>query len=981
MPKRFRFLSLILVLTLLLAACGGGGDKSPRVHSAADVIELLAQQAADWGYRNAMAELTEISTQVSGEHTFYRLRQNFHGIPVYGQHVVYVTDSEGHCQLITENVRDLPEDLDLTPTVSEEFVEAYVADYLYRYLEIGRILEPVDVDLSQCDLYIYDQTDMDKDLCLPGFAQLVYQVHYQGHLFLADAHTGEILHHTQLVQSDSAPATLAQSGESFNGLRDSAGNFTFVDTDERIYLFDAQKRTYWNCITGSLHYDNLSLITSPDNIFGNQNDSTKEPETAEAVFRVIRDIRRFYRDQLGADSVHNLMVVYNDNCGWFGGNAGAAAVSIAGHESLFPGLDTGVDGLVVGMVTLGTDYAGNIENHIDVAAHEYTHVISRWVVDWSGSSDNNKILNEAFSDILGELTEAHITGTDPDWEIATRNIHDPASEGYPVRVGDRTPEGNYIHGGSTVISHAAYLMWNGMDGTDAKKIPTEQLAELWYKAMLMMPSNANFDTCRTMVTQAAYLMGLTSDQMACINEAFDNAGIGVRYLHYTADLSFTINVYDAVPFDNPDSPYQSYSLTPCPEYELTVLDAAEIVGPMLPTNQPIVYKGSDKEPCYLTLDPGYYRINITHNGETTPSHSFLVEVRAGGADTLDIDLGWGFERFLCSVSAYTDSGYSPIADARVSIYSARDLTLVRELTTGPNGEQIESTLLPGNYLMRVEAEGFETYEEEFRVRAPVVTQKYLTLYPVTEPVETEPTEAPRLEDLDLWDPKLVALENDRDYGVYPFPVDFIIDTWKMVMEGKDPDDYYHVYDTGPQGYETGDPDIITSPNPYYWWWGLFAPSLEPEIEAYLAMLEQEPFCLELIHTKDMGDEWIYIYRYTGKHDVYPLNISGFTPEDGGEYHLAVDISKRANYNGNICLEIIAGYGLERIGPDVLDDILHDIGYLRTSNSSEQLEDTDPNERFHCYFCGQEVYSTADHPLEDQQIIYCERCYEEMFGSK
>ena len=87
MPKRFRFLSFILVLTLLLAACGGGGDKSPRVHSAADAIELLAQQAADWGYRNAMSELTEVSTQVSGEHTFYRLRQNFHGIPVYGTSV------------------------------------------------------------------------------------------------------------------------------------------------------------------------------------------------------------------------------------------------------------------------------------------------------------------------------------------------------------------------------------------------------------------------------------------------------------------------------------------------------------------------------------------------------------------------------------------------------------------------------------------------------------------------------------------------------------------------------------------------------------------------------------------------------------------------------------------------------------------------------------------------------------------------------
>lgn len=983
---RFRHRSIlpVLMLLLLLTACGGGED-IPRVRNAGEAIETLAENAGEWGYLNAFSELTEVSTTVSGEHTFYRLQQNFHGIPVYGQHVVYVTDGEGHCQVLAENVRDLPEDLDLTPTVSAELVEAYVADYLYRYLSIGKILTPVEVDLSECSLYIYDQTALEDDLCLPGFARLVYEVIYQGHRFLADAETGEILHHNQFVSSDSAPATLAESGESFNAILTSDGSYAMADTDLRMYLFDAGKRTFWNCHNDNLNFDILTPVTSPDNVFGDDNDSTREPETAEAVYRVMRDIRTFYREELGENNVHNLMVVYNDRCANFGHQAGGGCIPIPGREYLFPELDTSEDGLLMGLVTLGTDYAGDIENLIDVAAHEYTHAVSRWVVDWADSSEQNEMLDEAFSDIFGELIEAHTLGTDPDWEIASRNIHDPASEGYPVRAYDPTPEGDRIHGGSTVISHTAYLMWNGMDGTDSKKIPTDQLAELWYKALLMMPSNADFTTCRGMVLRAAHLMNLTTDQIACIKEAFDNAQVGSSYVHYTAGTSFRVNVLDAIPLSDPSSPYQSYNLVPCPKYELTVQYAWDTIGPMRPTAAPIVHRGSAQSPCHLTLNPGYYRIDIRHDGSETVTNSFLVQVCDGGADTLDISLDWGYETFECSVYAYPRAGETwpgpALSNARVGIYDIRTRELVQEWTIGPDAEKIEATIMPGDYLLRVEAEGYVTYEEEFHARTPYATQKTVNLTPISEPVETEPTEATSLEDLDLWDPTLVSLEPDQDYGVYPFPEHFIIDTWQFVLEGKRPDDYYHVYDTGPQGYEIGEPDIITSPNPYYWWWGVFAPSLEPEITEYLELLEQEPFCLELIHTKDMGDEWIYIYRYTGKHEVYPLNISGYIPEDGGEYHLAVDISKRATYRGNICLEIIAGYGLERINPDTLEDILQDFGYLRTSNSSESLEGTDPSERFYCYFCSKEVYSTAENPLEDQQIIYCDSCYEEMFGDK
>lgn len=83
----------------------------------------------------------------------------------------------------------------------------------------------------------------------------------------------------------------------------------------------------------------------------------------------------------------------------------------------------------------------------------------------------------------------------------------------------------YVHNNSTAISHAAYLMYNGINGTGSKKLSSEELAELWYRAILVMPANCDFYTCRQLVELTATSMELTTDQIACVSEAFDAVGI------------------------------------------------------------------------------------------------------------------------------------------------------------------------------------------------------------------------------------------------------------------------------------------------------------------------------------------------------------------------------------------------------------------------------------------------------------------------
>lgn len=82
----------------------------------------------------------------------------------------------------------------------------------------------------------------------------------------------------------------------------------------------------------------------------------------------------------------------------------------------------------------------------------------------------NGALNEAMSDIFGEILESFVTGDDIDWRNKFRNIADPSVRNNPdFYMGDNwgdtsnpnfDNDNGYVHRNSTVISHAAYLMWN-----------------------------------------------------------------------------------------------------------------------------------------------------------------------------------------------------------------------------------------------------------------------------------------------------------------------------------------------------------------------------------------------------------------------------------------------------------------------------------------------------------------------------------------
>ncbi|MDO5477787.1 MAG: M4 family metallopeptidase, partial [Clostridia bacterium] len=208
----------------------------------------------------------------------------------------------------------------------------------------------------------------------------------------------------------------------------------------------------------------------------------------------------------------------------------------------------------------GKTHKVNYAESLDVVAHEFTHRVfaskspelTKQYYGLTGS------INEAYSDIMGIFAEAQIKGNGvPDWIIGDmsveggkRNIKDPhaketaASWGdkyaknpeYKVKYQDPKKSGRdyFIQGSiyenSTIISHAAFLMWD----KGIKDI--SRLEKLWFNSMDGYDASSDFWDVRYNVLAKAQLMGMTEDEIKIISDSFDEVGI----VEHSKKMSFFV---------------------------------------------------------------------------------------------------------------------------------------------------------------------------------------------------------------------------------------------------------------------------------------------------------------------------------------------------------------------------------------------------------------------------------------------------------
>lgn len=177
-----------------------------------------------------------------------------------------------------------------------------------------------------------------------------------------------------------------------------------------------------------------------------------------------------------------------------------------------------------------------------------------------------------------------------------------------------------------------------------------------------------------------------------------------------------------------------------------------------------------------------------------------------------------------------------------------------------------------------------------------------------------------------------------DYGVFPLMESFV-DGVPMEDDSQDDKLYPRNYLAVGFDLETdllGEPYYtIDSDNPLWLYVSGIKPEYAEKIPEYLALLEQDIFCLERIHQETLDDgEW-YFYRYTGDRRVYPVGQHDDVSTDLGECHVWIRVSPDGTR-----LECWIGLGLEGIWQEEYEAILAGEPYRRRTD--DMIRDTGSN---------------------------------------
>ena len=677
-----RLVVLMLICALLLIAAAGMllREKPVRLGSGREAARYMEELGKEAGLRNATEDMEVLSEVTTQGVSFYRLQQTYKDIPVYGRTAVCMTDEEGILLGLAQDLRDMPRGLDLEPTVTA----AQVADAITAFE--GGILPPYDLELTDDMLCIFD---IDGD----DHVFLTYRVQWAGMEYLVDAHDARVLHREQLLTYATAEIGF-DGGMTFTGWKSDSGDYVLMDYERSIYLLDSQNMEYGSPSDGRCDPTRVILVESPDPVFGDGNDTASDPGRAEALLRRVGQIQDIFLEKTGVPFGSTLLLCYDDEyVAYRGYNAmggwGDLATFYTGPS--LPGYDADRDGGKVGMISIGKGHVTELESSLAVIAHEYTHVLSRKTVGWASMNGETGALSEGLSDIFGTLVEAELLGTYPEWTVGDRTIYDPSLGSYPVAAdgaaryddafrvykadGSETFE-NYGHFYSTVISHAAYRMWQGIPGEQGTDLSQDQLMRLWYRAMLLLPSDADFTDCRQAVLLAADSMDLSRDQMRSIRRAFDEAGIpdpGEDFLQ-TVSEGFELSVRDAE-----GSRVRSYSVIAERQ------DGRGLFG--LGETWRKAFSAKNGKDLQMELEKGIYELTIINGDDNSQFFTVNIKVAKKGDEELRL-----YTDFISAPPEEQPAGETPPEELPAETAATEAGGTVQEETAFYRVERLDNSL-------------------------------------------------------------------------------------------------------------------------------------------------------------------------------------------------------------------------------------------------------------------------------------------------
>ncbi len=486
---------------------------------------FLRKRAALWKLDDPDSELAlQRSRRDSLGRTQLRFGQRYAGLRVWPAEVIVHLDPSGDVDLVNGASIATPALASTAPAIAAATAIATAR---------ARVADAIDAVIGTPELLVYTAR---------GPARLAWKVFVPATLrdqwwVIVDAQSGDVLGAWNTAQD----VDFAGSGtDALNGAQaihiwnEAAGSFFLVDSSKPMFNAGASNPPDPDTTLGGIvvldagnqpasnnprQFPNLFHLTSPNGA------SPWRPQGATSGPNVGD----------GVSALLNLSRVYD----YF--------LSVHGRNSLD---DAGATLLAV--VRLGQNFENAFflsENNImafgdaqkfagalDVVAHELTHGVTHHSANLI-YQDESGALNEAFSDIFGEMVEAHVAGAaTPDWLVGSppafnaplRNMQNPGSLStsfgpYPSKYSQRiqtTQDNGGVHLNSSIINHAFFQLVQGLPNA----IGRVKAQAIFYRALTThLTASSNFVDARLAAVQSAQELsgsGITAADVQAVRDAF-----------------------------------------------------------------------------------------------------------------------------------------------------------------------------------------------------------------------------------------------------------------------------------------------------------------------------------------------------------------------------------------------------------------------------------------------------------------------------
>ena len=569
------------------------------ITNSASAIESLNSVKNVLGFDDAKNIFVPLNDNKIDDVSYYRLAQKHKDIPVYGRNMVAIASRHGTAEGLIGNYVDVT-GVNTLPVISE----SDAADKATSYMTTEHNCKTDSVQTVSQGLTIYT-FDIGATLCWSISAYgWENDENYYSFNVLVNAIEGSILTAISNVLYN-------QQTERLKGQDGAEYDIPFVLEQQYGKVIKDKKR---NIEIYSMGYKKFDIEKA-------------YPVTVES------------NNKSAVDAMGNLISTYDffdsvlERKQYNGNPDTVLPVYVNVH-----GLKNAYFNCVDGCISFDTASAGTFGEYsskLDIVAHEFTHGVTNNTCRLLGSKPESHALNEAFSDIYGEIVEKYITGK-TDW------IHGAGGIGSRDMSKKRTYKNfNYKtgadeHANGEIINHAAYLIGNGIKTEDYSKEQTRfinsdhadrdgisKYAKLWYGVQLSLPPNATYYQCAVTTRKIATIMKnkkiITEAQLAGVVASFDKIGVDSVECVTPISPTATIKVVDE-------------KGNPIPRYDLDIFALSNL-------NKPAYSKAiSDPNGKYsLNLTAGQYVALITDMyGEYTSFQRVTFTVAQGGQKDLTV---------------------------------------------------------------------------------------------------------------------------------------------------------------------------------------------------------------------------------------------------------------------------------------------------------------------------------------------------------